>query len=185
DGVFHSLIGSATPRDCVVCHYPPMADAAAADVISGTNFAMNHPSTQLAIQACNTCHATALSKAKTTPLAASLWQGGALHANVPSQPTLCLDCHWHTLPLSITQSGVSYRFVAGGTSSNVLQWMNHFAPEAAYNDCAVCHLGDAKASGGVWSKTISFHAAMPDVASCSVCHGLYNGSTDPGIGNNM
>src|SRR6267142_2320981 len=88
DGGFHPLIGSATPSDCVVCHYPLMADAAKADVTSGTNFAMKHASTQLAIQTCNTCHAAALSMARTTPLSASLWQGGALHADVPAQPTL-------------------------------------------------------------------------------------------------
>jgi hypothetical protein len=185
DGVFHLLIGSATPSDCVACHYPLMADAAMADVTSGTDFAMNHTSTQLAIQTCNTCHATALSMAKTTPLAASLWQGGALHANVPAQPTLCLDCHWVSLPASATQSGVSYRFATGGTSSNASQWMNHTAPELLGNDCAVCHLADAKASGAVWSKMASFHAAMPGVASCSACHGLGNGSTTPGTNNNM
>ncbi|TMB12148.1 MAG: hypothetical protein E6J65_26220, partial [Deltaproteobacteria bacterium] len=185
DGVFHALIGSATPSDCVVCHYPLMADAAKADVASGTRFAMKHASTQLAIQKCDTCHATALSMAKTTPVAASLWQGGALHAKVPAQPTLCLDCHSLSLPASATQSGVSYRFATGGTSSNASQWMSHSAPALAGKDCAVCHLADAKASGAVWSKLASFHAAMPGVASCSVCHGLGNGSTTPGTNNNL
>src|SRR5207237_714484 len=111
-----------------------------------------HASTQLAIPKCDTCHATALSMAKTTPVAASLWQGGALHAKVPAQPTLCLDCHSVSLPASATQSGVSYRFAAGGTSSNASQWMSHSAPALAGKDCAVCHLADAKASGAVWTQ---------------------------------
>jgi hypothetical protein len=185
DGVFHALIGSAGPGDCVVCHYPLMADAAKADVTSGTDFAMKHASTQLTIQACDTCHATALSMAKTTALAASLWQGGALHASVPAQPTLCLDCHSVSLPVSNTQSRVSYLFTAGGTSSNASQWMNHGAPELVGKDCAICHLADARPSGAVWSKMTSFHSAMPGVASCSECHGFGNGSTTPGTNNNM
>src|SRR5947209_8782172 len=72
DGVFHALIGSATPSDCVVCHYPLMADAAKADVASGSRFAMKHASTQLATQRYDTRHATALSIAKTKPVHASL-----------------------------------------------------------------------------------------------------------------
>src|SRR5262249_58302332 len=106
---------------------------------------------------------------------ASLWQGGARHASVPRQPTLCVDCHSVSLPAAATQSSVSYRFVTGGTSSNALQWMNHDAAALAGKDCAACHLADAKASSAVWSKTTSFHAAMPGVAAGSVCHGLRHG----------
>jgi len=185
--VFHSRIGSAAPSDCVVCHYPLMADSTRADVASGTAFAMMHTSTQLGIQTCGTCHAAALSRARTTPLAASLWQGGTLHASVPAQPTRCLDCHSVSVPATATQSTVSYRFVTGGTSSNALQWMNHGASELVGDDCAVCHFADAKASGGVWSQMTPFHAAMPGVSSCSECHGLDNGvgSTAPGTNNNL
>src|SRR5439155_25436212 len=104
---------------------PLRAAAAQADVAPGTRHAMNHASPQLAIQECDTCHATALSMPKTTPVAASLWQGGALHAKVPAQPTLSLDCHSVSLPASATQSGVAYRFATGGTSSNASQWMSH------------------------------------------------------------
>ena len=63
DGTFHANVGAAVPQDCVSCHYMAMADAAKADVKSGTNFTMKHGSPQLTFQGCQTCHPSALSKA--------------------------------------------------------------------------------------------------------------------------
>ncbi len=62
DGLFHANIGAAVPADCVICHYPLMADAAKTDLTSTVNYAMKHRSVQLTFQACATCHAQALSK---------------------------------------------------------------------------------------------------------------------------
>ena len=59
---FHANVGAAVPQDCVSCHYMAMADAAKADVTSGTNFAMKHRSPQLTFQGCQTCHPSALVK---------------------------------------------------------------------------------------------------------------------------
>ena len=89
--LFHSNIGTAAPQDCTLCHYPLMADAPRSDLATGTRYTMRHRSAQIAFQACQTCHAAALSRAKNTPILATLWQGGAYHASLASQPKACTD----------------------------------------------------------------------------------------------
>jgi len=175
--VFHGNIGAAVPQDCTGCHYPLMADAPNADLASGTTYAMRHRSGQLPFQGCDACHANALSNAKTTPIAANLWQGGRLHAALASQPRACLDCHAASAPAAnvSTQSTVAYTLATGATSTNQAQWMNHGSASAAGKDCVVCHASDAKPSGSAWSKGDSFHAAVSAPASCKECHGLTNG----------
>jgi len=177
DGTFHANVGSAVPQDCVSCHYMAMADAAKADVKSGTTFAMKHGSPQLTFQGCLTCHPSALGKAASTPVAATLWQTGTFHATIGKQPSACLDCHAVSQPAagSSTQSTATYVFALGGTSSNGGQWMNHGSGQVAGKDCAACHASDAKASGSAWSKSDSFHAVVTKVSSCQECHGLTNG----------
>ncbi len=86
DGAFHSKISTATPKDCVSCHYVLMADGTKSDVTTGTTFAMKHRSPQLTTQSCETCHAMALSKSVTQPLAAALWKTGTMHPSVAAQP---------------------------------------------------------------------------------------------------
>lgn len=175
DGQFHAKINSATPADCVACHYPLMADAASADVASATNYAMKHRSTRLTIQACQTCHAQALGEATTQPAAASLWKTGALHASLSTQPSACNDCHTATEPTPRTQSSVTYAFAEGGTSTNGGQWMSHGASPVAGKDCVACHASDATKTS--WSKSTAFHAAASGVTACSTCHG---GGSSPG-----
>ena len=177
DGTFHSNVGAAVPQDCVSCHYMAMADAAKADVKSGTNFTMKHGSPQLTFQGCQTCHPSALSKAATTPVAATLWQTGTFHASIGKQPSTCLECHAVSQPAAgaSTQSTVTYTLSVGATVSNGAQWMNHGSGQVAGKDCAACHATDAKASGSAWSKSDSFHAAVTKVSTCQECHGLTNG----------
>jgi Cytochrome c7 and related cytochrome c len=177
DGVFHANIGAATPKDCVSCHYVAMADATKADVNSGTNFTMKHGSTQLTFQTCQTCHPSAFAKGSSTPIAATLWQTGAFHGSVATQPSACIDCHSVSEPAAgaATQSAISYTLSSGGTSSNTGQWMNHGSGQVGGKDCVACHAADAKATGSAWSKADSFHAIVTKASTCQECHGLTNG----------
>jgi hypothetical protein len=70
-----------------------MADAATADLVAGALYSMSHRSALVTVQRCDACHATALSKSSSTPIAATLWRAGAYHASVATQPAACLDCH--------------------------------------------------------------------------------------------
>ena len=127
-GKFHPKVAAAVPQDCVSCHYMAMADAAKADVKSGTNFTMKHGSPQLTFQGCQTCHPSALSKAATTPVAADAL-GRPAHStrSIGKQPSTCLECHAVSQPAAgaSTQSTVTYTLSVGATASNGAQWMNH------------------------------------------------------------
>jgi hypothetical protein len=190
DGLFHASLGTATPAACVACHDPLLADAAAADVTSGTSYRMAHRSAQLASQACAACHAGALAQAASSAAAplATAWRPGTIHASVPAQPGRCLDCHAVSEPPAShpTQGTVTYLLAAGGTSSNGGQWMNHGAAPVAGLDCATCHLADATPSGAAWSRATSFHAWVTSPGACQGCHGLQNGNGAViGAGNNL
>ncbi|MFT3835660.1 MAG: hypothetical protein QM723_01515 [Myxococcaceae bacterium] len=188
NGKLHPNLGSATPVDCAVCHYPLMADAAKADVAQTTNFTMKHRSAQMTIQKCDTCHTTAFSQAKNTPTQSTLWATGAYHVSLSAQPTLCNDCHLASEPAAnaSTQSSVTYAFSLGGTATNGAQWMNHGSTFVAGKDCSVCHRNDAKASGSQWLKSDTFHSQVANVTACQVCHGLTNGgSSTAGNKNNL
>jgi hypothetical protein len=180
DGLFHTNIAGATPKDCVGCHYLLMADATKADLSSTTNYAMKHQSLQLTFQSCNTCHASALGNATNATHAPTLWQTGVFHGSLASQPAACIDCHLVSEPPAnaSTQSSWTYVFSLGGTSTNSGQWENHGAPYVAGKDCVVCHAADAKTSGSAWSKSDQFHTvdAGTAVVGCAVCHGLTNGN---------
>lgn len=181
DGRFHALIGSSVPADCTACHYPLMADAAKADITSTTKYTMKHRSSQLTIQACQTCHPTALSKSSSAPTVAQ-WSPGTFHPTIPSQPATCNDCHLVSAPANNTQSTVTYIFAKGGTATNGAQWMSHKAATVAGKDCAACHAADAKKTGSAWSDAILFHAQVTSgVTTCNECHG---GSV-PGASNNL
>jgi hypothetical protein len=188
DGIFHANIGTAVPQDCTVCHYPLMADPASSDVSSGASYTMKHASTQLTFQNCQACHTAALSKSKSTPIASTLWQPGAFHPRLATQPSACVVCHAVSEPAanSSTQSSVTYGFALGGTSTNAAQWMNHGSGSLAGKDCYACHAADAKISGSAWSRSDSFHAQVASPASCRECHGLTNGGGSvPGTNNNL
>ncbi len=189
DGKFHSNIGSATPADCTVCHYALMADAAKADLTQTTNYKMAHRSAQITAQKCDSCHASALSKATNTPLASTLFNPGAYHASVSAQPSLCIDCHLVSEPAAnaSTQSSVVYTLPQGGTATNGGQWMNHGSSFVAGKDCAVCHRTDAKTSGSAWAKSDLFHANVTGtITACQGCHGTGNGKgTVVGTNNNL
>src|SRR5437870_6718292 len=188
DGLFHKNIAAAVPKDCTVCHYPLMVDAAKADLTSGVNYAMRHTSGQITFQNCQTCHAGALAKGKNTPIAATLWQTGAFHASLASQPSACVACHLVSEPAANapTQSSVVYNLTMGGTSTNMAQWMNHGSGSLAGKDCFACHAADAKRSGSAWSKSDSFHGAVSSPSSCRECHGLTNGGGSVvGTNNNL
>lgn len=185
DGVFHARIGSAVPADCAQCHYPLMADAPKADVASGSLYQMSHRSALVTVQRCDACHAGALAQATSTP-AAALWQNGAYHGSVSSQPGACMDCHSTTDPTSPTQSTVTYALAQGGTSTNAGQWMSHRGAGVAGQDCVKCHAADARASGAAWSRSTAFHAAVASPGSCQACHGVTNGNgATIGTGNNL
>lgn len=186
DGQFHTNIGSATPRDCVNCHYPLMADAARSDLASGTTYAMKHRSGQITTQACQTCHTTALSRGATMPIAATLWRTGGYHTNLTTQPTACVDCHSNSDPAGATQSSVTYALTMGATATNTAQWMTHTAAFVNGKDCAVCHAADARRMLNGWSKASVLHAAGSSLTTCRECHGLTNGNgSTVGTGNNM
>jgi len=188
DGVFHANIGAAVPQDCTVCHYPLMVDAARSDLTSGVNYTMKHASSALTFQNCQVCHAGALSKSANTPIASTLWQGGAFHPSLASQPTACVTCHAVSLPPSNTptQSSVTYSLALGVTSTNGGQGMNHGSSWVAGKDCVVCHAVDAKTSGSAWSKSDSFHGHVSNVTSCKECHGVTNGGGSvAGTNNNL
>jgi hypothetical protein len=183
DGKFHASINGATPSDCVTCHYPLMASAQA-DVTSGTDFAMKHRSPQLTLQRCDTCHTTALASAKTTPIVATLWRIGGLHANLAAQPTSCLECHSTSDPTTATQSSVTYTLTAGSTTTNARQWMSHTVADVAGKDCAVCHT--AHATNNAFATNTVFHPKVASPAGCAVCHGTTNGKgTTIGTNNNL
>jgi cytochrome c551/c552 len=186
--LFHANIGAAVPQDCTSCHYPLMADAPKSDVSSGVNFAMKHASSQLTVQNCQVCHATALSNGAATPVASTLWQTGAFHPSLASQPSACLDCHAISEPAAnaSTPSSVVYNLALGATSTNTAQWMNHGSSSVAGKDCFACHAADAKTSGSAWSKSDSFHPAVSNPGSCRECHGLTNGGGSvAGTNNNL
>jgi len=175
--LFHANIGAGVPQDCNACHYPLMVDAAKSDLTLGTRYSMQHKSGQITFQSCQTCHTTALSKAATTPIAATLWQTGAYHSSLATQPKACADCHTPTRPAAnaSTQSTWTYTLAMGSTTTNQAQWMNHGSSSVAGKDCVVCHAADAKASGSAWSKADKFHGPVASVATCKECHGLTNG----------
>jgi cytochrome c551/c552 len=106
-----------------------------------------------------------------------LWQLGAYHSAVSSQPGACVDCHSGALPAAnaSTQSSWVYTLTLGSTSTNQAQWMNHGSSSVAGKDCVVCHAADAKASGSAWSKADYFHGPVAAPGSCKECHGLTNG----------
>ena len=188
DGRFHASIGSAVPKDCVACHYPLMADAAKADVTTGTRFLMKHRSGQITFQTCQTCHAMALSKATSTTITAMSWSPGAFHPSVSAQPKTCTECHSVSLPPANkpTQGTETYTLAMGATASNEGQWMNHGSSYVAGKDCAACHAADAKASGSAWSKATPFHTNAASVTTCNGCHGLGNGGGSVvGTSNNL
>ena len=188
DGRFHASIASGTPKDCISCHYPLMADGTRADITSGVAYAMRHRSGQVTSQSCATCHAGALAKATAATPASTAWSPGAFHASATPQPTACVDCHAVSEPAagSPTKSEVTYLLPSGGTSSNGGQWMNHGSIFAAGKDCAACHLGDAKSAGSAWSKSTPFHAKATNVTTCNECHGVANrGGTVVGTNNNL
>lgn len=186
DGTFHPRVDGGVPQDCTVCHYPLMADAARADLTSGTRYAMKHRSPQLTFQTCDTCHAQALGRATTTPLAATQWQGGSYHPSLTTQPTACNECHAVSVPARSTQSTSTYALPQGGTATNGRQWMNHASPAATGKDCASCHLMDAKRSGSTWSQATNLHAQTATPATCNECHGLTNGmGSVVGTNNNL
>ena len=174
DGAFHAPIARAVPQDCTVCHYLLMADASVSDVMWGSSYMMSHQSSQLGFQSCQVCHVSALANATTTPLGSPLWSPGALHSSVAAQPTACLDCHASSLPAGPTQSSVSYALAAGATVSNERQWMSHDSGWVVGKDCVACHAADARPGATAWSNSVSFHAAVPGVTSCSECHGFGN-----------
>ncbi len=187
DGVFHANIGTASPKECVGCHYLLMADAAKSDVTSGTTFTMKHRSTQLTLQACETCHANTLA-APTVPALATKWKTGTLHPTVPMQPGACVECHAASLPPAgaPTRSTVTYTFALGGTATNGPQYQNHLSPAVVGKDCVVCHAADAKKTGSAWSKSAPLHAPVPVLASCKECHGVTNGGGSViGTNNNL
>ncbi|TMB09883.1 MAG: hypothetical protein E6J65_28470, partial [Deltaproteobacteria bacterium] len=186
--LFHANIGAAVPQDCTTCHYPLMADAAKSDVTSDVAYAMKHTSSQLTFQNCQDCHADALSKIANanTPVDSTLWQTGAFHPSLPSQPSACLDCHAISEPVASTQSSVAYNLTVGGSSTNTAQWMNHRSASVAGKECFVCHAGDAKTSGSAWSKSDSFHGSVSRPSTCRECHGPANGGGSVvGTNNNL
>ncbi len=183
DGSFHARIASAVPQDCTVCHYPLMATPAA-DVASGTLYAMSHGSALVTIQRCDACHAAALAASAGTPVAATQWRPGAYHASVAPQPPACLDCHGVSVPAAATQSATVYVLGSGATATNGAQWMSHAASGVVGADCAACHAADA--ASGAWSRSTAYHANVAAPGSCQTCHGVANGNGSvAGTGNNL
>src|SRR5256712_7516495 len=154
-----------------------MVDAAKSDLTLGTRYSMQHKSGQITFQSCQTCHTTALSKAATTPIAATLWQTGAYHSSLAAPPRAAAARHPAAGPgaNAATQSTWTYTLAMGSTTTNQAQWMNHGSSSVAGKDCVVCHAADAKASGSAWSKADKFHGPVASVATCKECHGLTNG----------
>jgi hypothetical protein len=189
DGRFHASIGSAVPADCVVCHYPLMADGARANLTSGTRYAMAHGSRQLTFQNCGTCHTAALAAASAAPFVSTDWNPGSFHASLPAaQPTACLDCHLVSDPAAgvPTQSSVTYALTLGRTTTNEGQWMNHGVASVIGLDCAACHAADAKRVGSAWNKGTLLHTVVRAPTTCNGCHGLTNGGGSvPGTNNNL
>lgn len=188
DGRFHANIGAGLPKDCVSCHYPLMADGPRADLTNGAAYAMKHRSAQIVFQTCDSCHTGALAKSAVTPAAAAGWSPGAFHPSASPQPVACVDCHAVSEPAANapTKSSVAYTLTLGATSSNSGQWMNHGAVYVAGKDCTVCHAGDARSAGSVWSTATLFHAKVTGVTACTGCHGLGNGGgATAGTSNNL
>jgi len=184
DGRFHPNIGAAIPVDCTQCHYPLMADRAQSDRTSGTTYAMHHASAALTFQNCGTCHTGAL--ATVANISAAAWRPGDFHPHAAPQPSACLDCHAASIPGASTQSLVAYALPAGGTPTNAGQWMSHAASAVVGRDCVQCHASDARTAGSAWSRSASFHAAIPNPSTCQGCHGLTNGGgATAGVRNNL
>lgn len=189
DAGFHAVTGSATPTDCVQCHYPLMADAPKSDVTSAPTYKMAHRSGVITFQACERCHPTALAQSRTAPTPlATTWRTGAYHgSSLAAQPAACNDCH-NTVsrPATTTQGTVSYALAQGMTATNQAQWMNHASAVLTGRDCAVCHAADARATGSAWSKAAKVHGPLASVTTCNECHGITNGrGTTVGTNNNM
>lgn len=186
DGVFHANIGSAVPADCTSCHYPLMADGARSDVVSAGEYQMQHRSSQMTSQKCDTCHDSALSRSTQTPVEVTLWETGAFHPSLTTQPALCDECHAVAQPSMSTQGTTTYNLNQGASPTNQAQWMNHDSGLLAGRDCSVCHAGDATPSGSAWSKDALLHGPIANATSCSECHGLANGrGTVVGTNNNL
>ena len=193
DGVFHvNVPPGGTPSDCVSCHYPlittPAADVTFPDAGLPSTYTMKHRSTLVTLQACATCHTTALSRSLQAPTAITQWRPGAYHAalTATTQPATCLDCHAASDPTGATQGTVVYTLAQGGTATNGGQWMNHTDTTVAGKDCVTCHQADAKVNGSAWSRGTAYHAKVATVTACAKCHGLTNGrGTVVGTNNNM
>jgi hypothetical protein len=193
DGVFHVNVPTGgTPSDCISCHFPlvttPQADVTFPDAGTPSTFTMKHRSSLVTLQACATCHTTALSRSLQTPTATTQWKPGAYHGSLTSttQPATCLDCHSLSDPTGATQGTVVYTMPQGGTATNGGQWMNHTDATVAGKDCSTCHGADAKVTGSAWNKATAYHAKVATVTACAKCHGLTNGKgTVVGTNNNM
>ena len=178
DGVFHPNLGSAVVSDCAGCHYTLIVDGTKSDVQHGTDYTMKHNSKQVPYQGCQTCHPGAVGDRALLPASVDLWQTGTLHSTIiNAQPTSCIECHAVSEPIVnvATASATTYVLKTGGTTTNGTQWMNHGSSLVAGKDCAVCHAADAQKTIGAWSKSTSFHAAVPAPKTCQECHGLTNG----------
>ncbi len=186
NGVFHSKIATAVPADCTSCHYPLMAEPAKSDLPNATGSLMAHRSSLLTFQRCDTCHSTALAKASTTPISATLFKPGQFHASLGTQPAQCLDCHSASDPAKTTASATQYTLTQGATASNQAQYVSHAAASIVGKDCAACHLADAKKSGAAWSTLTPLHSNAPGLTTCQGCHGLTNGlGSVSGTNNNL
>lgn len=166
DGVFHSKIGTTNPAGCVNCHGLLIPTALTKKMLHTSSFAT---------QDCGSCHKLPTAAQLTLP-ALSSWAGGLFHASLPnaaSQPTACTECHTADGPTAIT------------VSTYDTQHMNHKSARVTA-ECATCHMSDTTSNPRAWNKSTLFHlsgAAAP--LSCQECHGLGNGSTVAGTGNDI
>lgn len=170
-GSFHNKIGALTPVNCTSCHYVIMPTSTTVPSRHIVN-KMVHTSIQMT-QDCTTCHTSPSSAQATTP-AASHWSGGFYHSKISANPTACLDCHSSQKPMTTTLSEI-----AG-------QYMSHTSLQATGFDCAKCHLSEISpgATPSPFSKSMKFHTKV-SATSCRDCHGLSNGSSVAGSGNNI
>lgn len=160
-GAFHGNIGSKTPGDCTVCHYINMP----LTLVSK----MSHTSSSVT-QDCSSCHAEPTAPQIASP-SLTYWSGGRFHSRISSQPSTCTDCHTADRPASVK------------VSANDGQRMNHNSANVAV-DCASCHAGDLNLNPRIWSTAAFFHTNAT-ATTCTDCHGLGNGSSTPGTGNDM
>ncbi len=186
DGIFHAnLPSTAVVSDCNGCHYPLIADAAAADNQQRHALRDEAPvaaDAESAMQAVphhgrgeprdaagdgRRCLRAALFTPRSRPPRAFRY---------PSPPAASIVTWSRSQPRTFRPRARSpTRFKAGGTSTNGAQWMNHGSSLVAGKDCAACHLADAQPTGSVWSRSISLHSAAPLARTCQECHGLVNG----------